>query len=90
MADDPTPAGTPYEMVAQACAMAIQDATAYLRNVEIIAGAVIGVAQERLLNVGGDDPLRTIATAQETVTAATNNLAAVSAAVTKILEDFPR
>ncbi len=70
--------------------MAIQDAVAYLRNVEIVAGAAIGVAQDRQLHgVWGDDPVKIIATAQETVAAAVKNLEAVSAAAGKILADFP-
>jgi len=77
-------------MVAQACAMAIQDAVAHLRNVEIVAGAAIGVAQERQLDgAWGDDPVKIIATAQETVAAAVKNLEAVSAAANRILADFP-
>ncbi len=71
--------------------MAIQDAVAHLRNVETVAGAAIGVAQERQLNgLGDDDPVKIIATAQETVAAAVKNLEAVSAAAGKILADFPR
>jgi hypothetical protein len=80
-----------YAMVAQACAMAVQDAVAYLRNIETVSSAVIAVAQERLLaDPGAENPLRTIATAQETVAAAVKTLEAVSAAAAKILTEFPR
>jgi len=80
-----------YAMVAQACAMAVQDAVAYLRNIETVSSAVIGVAQERLLaDPAAQDSLRTIATAQETVAAALKTLEDVSAAAAKILNDFPR
>lgn len=78
-------------MVAQACAMAIQDAVVHLRNVEIVAGAAIGVAQEwQLDGTRNGDPVKIIATAQETIAAAVKNLEAVSAAATKLLADFPR
>ena len=91
---DPTPNPTPdpaaaaapaiedsYEIVKQACAMAIQDAVAYLRNTELIANALIGVASQRLLS-GADDPGATaaIAAATASVTAAAEALAAISAA----------
>ncbi len=85
------PEGHARAMVAQACAMAIQDAVAHLRNVEIVAGAAIGIAQEwQLVGARGEDPVKIIATAQETVAAAVKNLEAVSAATSKILADFPR
>ncbi len=85
------PEGHARAMVAQACAMAIQDAVAHLRNVEIVAGAAIGIAQEwQLVGARGEDPVKIIATAQETVAAAVKNLEAVSAATGKILADFPR
>lgn len=92
---DPPPVAPPrsdsYAMVAQSCAMAIQDAVGYLRNVEIVANATIGVAQERLLSgVAGPDPAKAIATAQEAVVAAIGNLETVSAAIGKVLKDFPR
>jgi hypothetical protein len=93
MSDAPPPpeGGDSYAMVAQACAMAIQDAVAHLRNVEIVANAAIGVAQERLLSgITTPDPQKAIATAQETVTAAIQILEAVSAAAGKVLKEFPR
>ncbi|MEI9886874.1 MAG: hypothetical protein WDN08_10325 [Rhizomicrobium sp.] len=86
----PPAEGQSYALVAQACAMAVQDAVAYLRNVETVANAVIGVAQERLLAGADGDTLKTIATAQETVSAAVRTLEEVSAAATKILLEFPR
>ena len=85
------PDGHARAMVAQACAMAIQDAVAHLRNVEIVAGAAIGVAQEwQLAGTRADDPVRIIAAAQETVAAAVKNLEAVGAAATRILAEFPQ
>lgn len=80
-----------YAMVAQACALAIEDAVAHLRNVEIVATAVIGVAQERLLqDVSDADSVKAIATAQETIASAVKTLEDVGAAAAKLLAEFPR
>jgi hypothetical protein len=86
----PPPDGC-YAMVEQACAMAIQDAVAYLRNTEIVAYAAIGVA----LEAAGRDPAsrdatQAVAMAQSTVAAAVKNLEDVSAAAAKTLKEFPR
>jgi len=79
-----------YEMVRQACAMAIQDAVAYLRNTELIANAVIGVASQRLLaNVDEGNAAAAITAATSSVTAAAEALATISAAATKTLDQFP-
>ncbi len=89
--DPPVDVGDSYAMVAQACALAIQDAVAHLPNVEIVANAVIGVAQERLISgTNGPDPAAAIATAQETIVAAVRTLETISATAGKILADFPR
>jgi len=94
--DPPDGAGPPaaedsYELVKQACAMAIQDAVAYLRNTELIANAVIGVASQRLLN-GDDDAgaAAAIAAATGSVKSAAEALAAISTASAKTLEQFPQ
>jgi len=87
--DRPRPEDS-YELVKQACAMAIQDAVAYLRNTELIANAVIGVASQRLLN--GDDAgaAAAIAAATGSVKSAAEALAAISTASAKTLEQFPQ
>jgi hypothetical protein len=80
-----------YAMVAQACAMAIQDAVAHLRNTETICVAVTGLAQDMMMRSGNPEPFAAvIASAQASVAAAAKNLEAVSAAASKILQDFPR
>ena len=79
-----------YSMVALACAMAIQDAVAYLRNTETIATSVIGVAQDVQLRASSADTERVIASAQAAVAAAVQNLGAVSDTVAKVLRDFPQ
>ncbi len=80
-----------YAMVAQACAMAVQDAVAYLRNTETIANAAIGAAIEIALNDPEDnESSKAIALAQSTVATALRNFEEVSTAAAKTLADFPR
>ncbi len=81
--------GDQYDVVAQACAMAVADATAYLRNTELIATAVIGVAMERLV-VGVDTSaaMQAIEAAQSTVLAAARTLAQVAQTAAQALANF--
>jgi hypothetical protein len=79
-----------YELVKQACAMAIQDAVAYLRNTELIANAVIGVAGQRLLNGDNDGgATAAIAAATASVASAAEALATISKASANTLTEFP-
>lgn len=89
---DPAPkTSDSYAIVAQACAMAIQDAVAYLRGIETIASSTIGIAQERLLNASpGPDPAKAMTAAQESIATAIEQLNSVVAAATKTLAEFPR
>ena len=82
--------GDQYEVVAQACAMAVADAVAYLRNIEIIATAVIGAAMQRI--VAGEDPsgaLAAIEAAQNSVLAAARALDTVAQSAAHALLNFP-
>jgi predicted component of type VI protein secretion system len=78
-------------VIAQACAMAVADAVAYLRNTEIIANAAIGAAMEQLL-AGPDpaEPRAAIEAAQASVTAAVASLEAIGAASLQTLRSIPR
>ena len=83
-------AGDQYDVVAQACAMAIADAVAYLRNTEIIASAVVGVAMERLvLGLDGSAALAAIEAAQNSVLAAARALDTVAQSAAHALASFP-
>jgi hydrogenase/urease accessory protein HupE len=75
-----------FALVGQAAAMAIQDATSYLRNVETIAAVAMGVA----LAGGEQDPSKALAAARSAVAAALKNLEDVSTAAAKVLKEFPR
>ncbi len=78
-------------MVELACAMAIQDAVAYLRNTEIVAVAVIGAAEEMILNgLNVPDATATLSAAQASVTAATGIVKEVGSIVNELLKNYPR
>ena len=90
LADGGAGSGDQYDVVAQACAMAVADAVAYLRNIEIIATAVIGAAMQRL--IGGEDPsgaLAAIEAAQNSVLAAARALDTVAQSAAHALINFP-
>lgn len=81
--------GEQYDVVAQACAMAVADATAYLRNTELIATAVIGVAMERLVaGVDTSAAMQAIEAAQSTVLAAARTFAQVAQTAAEALANF--
>jgi hypothetical protein len=80
-----------FAMIAQAWAIAAQDAAAYLRYVEIIAAAAMGMALEAITKGGaGGDPDKTIAAAQSIVANAERNLEQISAQAGELMKDFPR
>jgi hypothetical protein len=83
-------AGGQREVVAQACAMAVADAVAYLRNTEIIATAVVGAAMERMLlglDVGAAQAA--LEAAQNSVTSAAKALEIIADMAAHALQDFP-
>jgi hypothetical protein len=76
--------------IAQACAMAVADAAAYLRNTEIIANAVLGVAMEQLLtDIDPSGARAAIEAAQASVVAAAAALADISASALKTMAAIP-
>jgi type IV secretory pathway TrbF-like protein len=82
-------AGKAYQSVAQSAAIAVQDATDALRNVSTIATTAVGVAMAQLLATG--DPKYSVALtqAQSLMTSATEDYAAIGAAATLVLKNFP-
>ena len=84
-----SPAGDQREVAAQACAMAVADAAAYLRNTEIIATAVVGVATERMLLELDPAPAQAaIEAVQNAVLAAARTLETVAQMAARALQDF--
>jgi hypothetical protein len=78
------------DMIRQAAAMAVQDAVSHMRNVNIIAAAALGAAQEMILDdVNVDGAKVAIAAVQSMVAAAADNFVAVSMAAGKVIGETP-
>jgi hypothetical protein len=78
------------DMIRQAAAMAVQDAVSHMRNVNVLATAALGAAQEMMLDDANIDGAKAaIAAAQAMVSAATDNFVAVSAAAGRVIADTP-
>ena len=76
--------------VALACAMAVQDAVAYLRNTEIIASAAVGAATERIMaDLEPEAARAAMDAALAAVSAAAAALVSVGEAAARTLRDFP-
>jgi hypothetical protein len=91
----PEPAAVTVEdsasIIALACAMAVQDAVAYLRNTEIIASAAFGAAEARILE--DVDPAIAVAaleTAQTAVLSAARALQEIGAAAAQTMRTFEK
>lgn len=83
-------AGAQRDVVAQACAMAVADAVAYLRNTEIVATAVAGAAMERMmLGLEVSAAQAAIEAAQNSVISAAKALEIVADMAAHALQDFP-
>ena len=83
-------AGKAYQSVAQSTAIAVQDATDFLRNVSTISSTAIGVAMAQLLA----DPTNTasqivIQQAQEIVANASTNFESIGSNAASVLNQFP-
>lgn len=83
-------AGKAFQFVAQATAMAVQDATDNLRNVSTISTTAIGMAMTQLMSSGD---LTTwapvIAQAQALVQASAADLLAIGENAAEVLKGFP-
>ena len=83
-------AGKAYQSVAQSTAIAVQDATDYLRNLSTISTTVTGVAMTQLLATGDSKTYGEIITnAQGLVSKATQDFKNIGTYATEILNDFP-
>jgi hypothetical protein len=82
-------AGKAYHMVAQAAAIAIQDAADALRNTHNIATAAAGAAMTQFLATGEGRYLDALLQARELAQVAIADFAAISAAAAQTVKDFP-
>ncbi len=74
------------ELVRHAAALAVQDAVTHMRNVNTIASATLGAAQEMILdNQNVDQARAAIAEAQAMVTGAAQNFVMVADAANRLL-----
>jgi hypothetical protein len=83
-------AGKSYQSVAQSTAIAVSDATTYLRNLETISSTTIGAAIAKFFATGDAEVLAVIPVAIALVPAATADLAAIGAAANTILATWPK
>lgn len=87
-----TGTGIAYQKVSQAAALAIQDATDFMRNLMTISATATGVAMTKMVeDPAVNIPLFTpvIQTAQGIATFATTQFAAVGEAAAKVVTGFP-
>lgn len=83
-------AGKAYQAVAQSTAIAIQDATDYLRNTGTITNTAIGVALAEWLVTKEEVPYKdVIQAATGAMEAATTNFSKVGTAAAAILNGYP-
>ena len=82
-------AGKAYQAVAQSAALAVQDAVDALRQASTIATSASGMALAQFLASGDPRHLDTLAASQTLMDDAIANLAAVGAAVSAALKEFP-
>lgn len=82
-------AGRAYQSVAQSTAIAIQDATDYLRNVSTISTTAIGVA---MALIAADQPQGStlLSNAQGLVQKAASDFSAVSSAAIAVATNYPK
>jgi len=78
------------QAVAQSAAIAIQDATDNLRNLNTIGTTAIGVALAQLIATGDPKYTKAIEEAQKVLTKGAENFADIGAKAAKVLADFPQ
>lgn len=84
-------AGKAYQSVAQSMALAVQDATDYLRNISTVASTAVAVATEMMIS----DPeklgeyVQIINQAQETVNKAAETFQGIGNDAGDVLKNFP-
>ncbi len=82
--------GVAYQKVAQAAAFSVQDSTDYLRNIMTIAATAQGVCLQKMISTEEVEPYAQIMQkAQEAVTAAQTNFAAVGTSSASVASGFP-
>lgn len=83
-------AGVGYQKASQAAALAVQDATDYLRNVMTIASTAEGMALKLMIETKDPFYSTVLTEAQTAVSSAAANLEAVGKSATAVATSFPR
>lgn len=81
-------AGKGYQIVAQACAIAVQDGADYLRNVSTISTTAVGIATLNLVKTKDLSWVPVIAAAQNLVTQAAQNFEQIGTSSAAVLGKF--
>ena len=82
-------AGKAYQSVAQSMAIAIQDATDNLRNLNTISATAIGVSMAQYLETGDEKYQTAIQLAQSIATGAAENFQNIGSNAATVLNGFP-
>lgn len=82
-------AGKAYQSVAQSTAIAVQDATDNLRNINTISATAIGVAMAKLLETKDPIYAQAIETANKMALEAANNFKVIGTNAADVLKGFP-
>ena len=81
--------GVAFQSVSMSTATAIQDATDLVRNVSTIATTAIGMALSKFLETKDPAYGKIIEAAQQTITAAADNMKSIGAAASEIAKSYP-
>lgn len=82
--------GKAFQFVAQAAAMAVQDATDNLRNISTVSSTAIAVALSQLMSSGDTKTwLPVIDAAQRLITVGTDDFARIGATAATVVRNFP-
>ena len=83
-------AGKSYQSVAQSTAIAVSDATTYMRNLETISATTIGAAIAKFFATGDAQVLAVIPVALALIPVASADFAMIGAAAQTILSTWPQ
>ncbi len=83
-------AGRAYQSVAQSTAIAIQDATDYMRNVSTISATAIGVAMAQMAASDGTKGTTLLGKAQGLVASAAQDFSTISTNAIAVATDYPK
>jgi len=82
-------AGKAYQSVAQSTAIAVQDATDNLRNINTISATAMGVSMAQFLETGDSKYAQAIELAQKMATQAAGNFMLIGTNAADVLKGFP-